>query len=513
LEVYSVAERVDGTKYYVRRDKSLTMGMRFSSGPDFHVVLEDEPERVAPTLLNHLVFYYHYDGRQRMVEKHVPGGGLTYMVYDPWDRLVLTQDAEQREHDQWRYTKYDALNRPVVIGLWTDSQGRERTALQQVIADGVAAEGLLRAEERGNSHAHGYSLDKTFPEDALASEVLTVSYYDNYTFKFSPSDALTIGEDEGSPYAYTVPEDFEDKLFSRVQGQLTGTKIRVLNTDSWINTVTYYDDKYRPVQTVSNNQQQGMDRLTNAYDFTGKVLKSLQQHAGGTEVVILKEFTYDHAGRLLQTWQTMDGDIENKVLLAENEYNALGELVDKKLHSEDEGGSFIQSVDYRYNIRGWLTHINNSSLVADEANDDNNDFFGMELGYTHDFNLGAEKINHNGNITAIKWSANLGLDSEKERAYTYSYDGLNRIKGADYHQKAASWEAQAAYGLYGLRYDKNGNIQSLSRKGADGSDMDVLSYDYENGGNRLSYVSDNSGNEEGFKDGNTSGPDYLYDDN
>jgi RHS repeat-associated protein len=503
----------DGAYYYVRRDASLTMSTGFSSGARFHAFLEDQPVYLKAAIVNEYVFTYQYDERKRMVEKHVPGGGTTYMVYDPWDRLVLTQDAEQRENNQWLYTKYDAMNRPVVTGLWTDNEGRERAELQQAIADEVEAETIARAEKKDYKETHGYSLDKSFPPSATANEVLTVSFYDSYNFKFSPADAQTIAEEEEGLYSYTAPEGFEDKLFSRVQGQLTGTKTSVLDTDSWINTVTYYDTTYRPIQIISNNLQQGMDRQTNAYDFTGKVLKSLQEHTSKAEVAILKEFTYDPAGRLLQTWQTIGENPDDRILLAENEYNALGELVDKKLHSEDEGDSFLQSVDYRYNIRGWLTSINNSSLTASEA-DEADDFFGMELGYINDFGLGAEKVNYNGNITAIKWSANLGLDAtENQRAYTYSYDGLNRIKTAAYKKKGAGWVGQEAYRLSDITYDKNGNIQSLSRNGADGGPMDILKYTYENGGNQLTSVSDDSGIDAGFKDGNTAGNDYRYDQN
>ena len=46
------------------------------------------------------------------------------------------------------------------------------------------------------------------------------------------------------------------------------------------------------------------------------------------------------------------------VLLADNEYNEIGELIDKKLHSLDGGMTARQSLDYRYNIRGWLQGVN-----------------------------------------------------------------------------------------------------------------------------------------------------------
>ena len=52
-----------------------------------------------------------------MTEKKVPGAEPVYMVYDQRDRLVLTQDGNQRAQGKWLFTKYDALNRPVFTGL------------------------------------------------------------------------------------------------------------------------------------------------------------------------------------------------------------------------------------------------------------------------------------------------------------------------------------------------------------------------------------------------------------
>jgi hypothetical protein len=71
------------------------------------------------------------------------------------------------------------------------------------------------------------------------------------------------------------------------------------------------------------------------------------------------------------------------------QYNELGQLIDKKIHSTDtQHVKILQSIDYRYNIRGWLTHINNSDLgtlpTVDTANE-KPDVFGMELRYNNPF--------------------------------------------------------------------------------------------------------------------------------
>jgi len=74
---------------------------------------------------------------------------------------------------------------------------------------------------------------------------------------------------------------------------------------------------------------------------------------------------------------------EDEIVLLENNYNELGELIEKNLHSEDAGATFAQSVDYRYNIRGWLTRINEADLSDGEG-----DLFGLEVGYNNDLQTG-----------------------------------------------------------------------------------------------------------------------------
>ncbi|MEM9858942.1 MAG: DUF6443 domain-containing protein, partial [Bacteroidota bacterium] len=82
------------------------------------------PYAPSPTLLATWTFQYEYDGRRRMTEKKVPGADWVYMVYDDRDRLVLTQDGNQRNTNEWLFTKYDGLNRPIVTGKYADDSDR-----------------------------------------------------------------------------------------------------------------------------------------------------------------------------------------------------------------------------------------------------------------------------------------------------------------------------------------------------------------------------------------------------
>ncbi len=91
-----------------------------------------------------------------------------------------------------------------------------------------------------------------------------------------------------------------------------------------------------------------------------------------------------------------------ETLVAQYEYNELGQLVDKKLHNTG-GTNFLQSIDYRYNIRSWLSSINNAALGVNTAtNDETNDYFGIEFLYnTTQSDLG-NTATFNGNISAAK---------------------------------------------------------------------------------------------------------------
>ena len=152
--------------------------------------------------------------------------------------------------------------------------------------------------------------------------------------------------------------------------------------------------------------------------------------------------------------------------MTKNEYDAIGRLIDKKLHSTDNGNTFKQSIDYRYNVRSWLTNINNAERSNDGAlNDDTSDLFGMELSYQASPTGLTFAEQYNGNISGMRWSN--GHEGTK-KSYGFEYDGLNRIKNASYKEKSSTtWNVNPGYfDVDSIDYDKNGNIEALRRKEA-----------------------------------------------
>ncbi|MEQ9403514.1 MAG: DUF6443 domain-containing protein [Cyclobacteriaceae bacterium] len=445
--------------------------------------------------LNTWAFLYNYDYRARMTVKKVPGADSVFMVYDQWNRLVLTQDGNQRAAatPEWLFTKYDYLNRPVMTGIMS-SDDPETT-----IRDNVEVE-ADRYESFGATEANQYT-NVGYPDNSIADNYLTVTYYDDYDYQ-SHADWSTLGltfDDPSNP----------DVLVQNtvVKGQVTGTMTKA-GDGSWIKSVSYYDDKYRPIQSQSTNHLGGKDVVTNYYDFIGQVTRTISSHSNGTDTTTIeRDFEYDHAGRLLKTWHQLND--EDSVLVSENSYNELGELIEKNLHKDPplQGGQggFAQSVDYTYNIRGWLTSINDSGLIGVDG-----DLFGMELYYDQTSGLTGQTSLYNGNISAMQWSNHLSeaTANNDTRAYTYGYDKLNRLKKADHFEESTS---TPKYGLSGLDYDLNGNIESLNRRSTGAVAMDSLDYDYE--GNQLLSVTDDALDSLGFYDGNTTGDDYAYDAN
>ncbi len=85
--------------------------------------------------LDEFAYSYVYDGRNRCIEKRLPGAEPVYMVYDRGDRVVMTQDGNQRPtiltQQRWLFNRYDNLNRLVSQSLVTNTGGVSLTALRR----------------------------------------------------------------------------------------------------------------------------------------------------------------------------------------------------------------------------------------------------------------------------------------------------------------------------------------------------------------------------------------------
>ncbi len=482
-----------------------------------------------------LITEFIYDGYHRIIEKRAPGSEPVNTIYDKLGRPILLQDGKLREEKDWLFTKYDILGRPVLTGIYhyEGTSFDSISSLQRDVDDFVNNYSTFLYEKGTNENyddQQGYT-NQAFPQDDL--RLLTISYYDDYDFDYNGQDDVTFTPDS------ELTEDFPDwKPFNRLQGKVTGVKTRILppsrsltpqsgGNSTWLKTVNFYDKYGRTIQTDSINIFGSKNLLSKTYDFSGKIQRSKLRHSFQNDIVtIRRRYTYDHAGRLLRVYQQNNDNPE--VLVTQNVYNELGIMVEKNLHSENNE-RFLQSVDYEYNIRGWLSQINqpgDDHLQSDDSGVATTDLFYLKLWYENKDNHRLKNTpQYNGNISAVEWMVfeqllqplSIVNKPKPVHSYTYSYDWLSQLtkayyRGARYVYDRTSIPDRSPlsfpvrprkvslHELYNMvaSYDFNGNIKHVKRNGKMSKDtsgnsfevkaIDDLTYYFE--GNQLTGVDD-----------------------
>ena len=454
---------------------------------------------ISAAIATELCFLYRYDNRSRMIVQKMPGADSVELVYDKRDRLVARRDGIMKVLGQWHVFWYDQLNREQKTGLinLTDS----RIALQQ----------------RMNQLSPGIQDAFSFVS-AAQIRILTNTYYDAYNFPEKQSYAVAdLGKVSAgaNPYAESLPA----AASAKTKSLMTGKSVRVEATEQFITSTVYYDNKGRIIQTIANNMGGGKDITNTLYDFSGKVLSSYLRHTNPRSVLtpqttVLTMFDYDAMGRLDSVRKRINDNAANQRIIAVNNYDELGRLRTKRL---DVTGATTQleTLQYEYNIRGWLKSINGQFVNTSNST---TNWFGQEYSYEYGFDSAA----YTGNVTGIKWKS--GSDGIA-RAYGFDYDRIDRLTYADFAQQnpgSTLWtNNKMDFSVTALTYDVSGNILSMNQKGVNGTvirTIDSLKYGYFPNSNRLHYVTDRK-NDPGSRLGdfheqdNREVQDYWYDPN
>jgi RHS repeat-associated protein len=367
-------------------------------------------------VFNQFIYGYHYDGRNRVIEKKIPGKGWEFMVYNALDQLVMSQDANRRLENQWIFNKYDGLGRVIVTGLYSDGNGR--AVLQASYDNHVANQGALW-EGRNNSGVNGTGYTNVALPTSGITEYLTISYYDDYDFYNN-----TFGQ----------PNVNSQVSSSRTKGLPTGSRVKVLGSQTMLLSVNYYDQEGRIVTSRSENHLAGNDYVVNTYNFAGELTASrhTQITSGGNgngNVTVANRYEYDHMGRRIATMESINNQTE--FILSKTNYTETGQPLLKSLHSTDNGTSYLENTNYVYNERGWLTN----SLSGN---------FSFQLKYND-----GTTPQYNGNIANQLWGK-----GSLTNTFTYGYDRLNRLTTAASPNLGES-----------VAYDVMGNITSITREG------------------------------------------------
>jgi len=463
------------------------------------------PPVLDRSTLDDLIYQYRYDGRNRLIEKKIPGKQWEFIVYDKLDRVVATGPSlspfTSLTGNGWLITKYDVFNRPVLTA-WQSasvtSSARATAQTAQNIATTISeAKQDTATDFMVNGVAFRYS---NVVSPTTGFHILTVNYYDDYNFPHAtftmPTSVLN------QPVYYNNA--------NKPKGLPTGSWIRLLTAhNSYPNERNYvlYDSKARVIKNYTTTFLGGSNSIYTKYDFIGKVLYTENYHKRLSTSSTLKTtdvFSYSDQGRLLT--QTQQINTNSPQLIVSNVYDELGQIISKNVGNTIANP--LQNIAYSYNIRGWLKGINDLYAIG-------TDLFAFKINY-NDSNNAYYNL-YNGNISQTLWqTANIDTST---KSYTFTYDAVNRLTNASDNLNKFNER---------LSYDRNGNINTLYRTGeivtgvpsilnpSHFGIMDNLTYTY-NAGNQLQIVSDSANDTTGFKDdfgtGTDTSLDYTYDTN
>ena len=254
-----------------------------------------------------------------------------------------------------------------------------------------------------------------------------------------------------------MPYSFASSYSNKTKGLLTATKVKVLgSTGDFLWTVNYYDEEGQVVKTYRQHYLSGSvnaanyDEISNTYNFSGELTASTRVHrTTGGSTTSANRYEYDHMGRQLATIQEING--QGETVLSKLDYNEIGQLKTKN-QGGLAGSPFLQSTNFGYNERGWMSTSTNS-------------LFSTQLSYQEN-----SSGQYNGNISKQSWGA--GSNTSSAGVFSYGYDKLNRLLSAVSTGVVMSEE---------ITYDVMGNISTLKRD-AGGANL------YHYNGNRLHYA-------------------------
>lgn len=458
---------------------------------------------LSTTVLNNLCYQYKFDKYNRLVEKKLPGKGWEYMVYDKQNRIVLSQDVNLRNQGRWLFIKYDQFSRSIYTGILDSYSDR----IAQVNAiEGFGSNNEAKSTTSWNNSGMEVYYTNTTAYPTANFKILSVNYYDQYPAGSPSQPSLIQNQKTLTASPATIVSNGLSSIRS-TQSLPTASYTKNIENDSWSSAFIWYDTQGRVIGTYGKNHLGGFTQTEAVLDFSGRTKEAYTYHSKNTtsaQVTVKDRYTYSPQNFLLKHYQQVGSGMEE--LLSDYTYNDLGQVINKKV------GNNIQSVDYTYNIKGWLTGIN-----PNEIGNLGNKLFAYKIKYTQ--REGAEvpnneypdlkvKPKYDGSIAEVDWKT---ANDNILRRYGYSYDGANRLRGGFYQTDANPYLKE--YNEI-LDYDLGGNITTLKRTANSSSGtaitIDNLAYSYD-GGNRLTNVSDSSQNYAGYP--SSSGTLIDYDDN
>ena len=283
-----------------------------------------------------------------------------------WPRQI---EQEYRSEDNYLVHESIDENGHSTV-LLTDVLGR--THLSRQFLDGNPVETSYTYDDRGNILTITQPNNETFiytyyPDGKLHTEKVPgkglVSYeYNERDLLWKVTDAKgnmteTLYDEYGRVDAVLLEgtgtiSDLEYYSYTAVPGQkgmLEYQQDLILGTTDQVRH-TYTYDSFGRVQTQTYLHPLGTDQMSYVYNHRDQVEEMTRTTHEGK--AIFKDYTYDHAGRLISISMTVDGHTE---LLSLATYNERDWVTKDQLGGIS--GNFLQEIGYTYNGRGWLKKI------------------------------------------------------------------------------------------------------------------------------------------------------------
>lgn len=411
------------------------------------------------------VYYYNYDTKNRLIEKKLPGSNDYHeYIYNRLDQIVMSRNPTEKLNDNsWSFFKYDVLGRPIMsgineptsyngeieyrigLGLGIFVVSNDRHSIQSLIESNI-----FPLWEYRNEDYFGYSA-QSFPTFSNSLEVKnstnSVYYYDDYDYDLNGVDDILFNGFNFVPVNHTGLINSEAS--KRTKGLIVGSKTKVLKNipgnENYIDISLFYDEYQSVIQSKSNSLLGGLEQSNIGYDFFRNIIYTEVIHEVPIEILhvngidnvhdhVLNWYEYDHSNRIINTYQQMKETYEydmrifveedEKVLLSNNVYNELGQLKEKNIHSSSSG-NFLQSVDYSYNIRGWLTHINNASLTDDSQ-------------LYEEVNWNTNSVPTTVNLSSININAQNFTDRNGVSTVRVFFNGINTVNSESDYSESSS---------------------------------------------------------------------------
>ena len=470
--------------------------------------LNTSTTKLRPT--HTLVTQYWYNALNKVTRQTSPDGGTSLFWYDYLGRLILSQNANQRDAKTYSYTNYDKLGRTVEVGqiAWSPNQTWENTDINvyyKNVNDFVqtlrSAGDLMNGTPTATQITHTY-YDKSPPQyngvianftpENLRNRVAVVSYTSGAVTAAVPIDMATY-------YSYDI----------------AGNVKTIVHNIPALAAQTY------TVDGVNRTHQ--FKRLDYDYDLvSGKVNNLYYQKSEPDQFIYC--YTYDKDNRLQDAKSSIDGyKWTNEATYIYYKHGPLSRIV---LGRKEKP---VQGLDYAYTLQGWIKGLNASFLDPNRdigkdgisASTVRKDAVGYTINYFDgDYKpIGAtaktdagrfdvkmtnssgdyrSKGLFNGNIRSIA-SQTEGLNNPI--FMSYDYDQLNRLNKMESNSlayntvtKTYEWNrATTAETKWreDVTYDANGNIQAYKRNDQTGAAMDILKYNYNpQNANQLKSVDD-----------------------